>query len=134
MRYFNFFTKWLQLMAIGLFLFGIVIAFFGTTLFSPLPIEDGTYAERFLQEMIRTNAVMGSAYALAGILMFFIFTYALPKKEKWVFNAVLAGLFVWFVINSGFHFYLGIHIKVVINATYLLAVCIPMLLVRKNFI
>ena len=120
-------------MALGLCLFGIVIAFFGTTLFPPLPIEDGTYAEMFLQENVRANAIIGSAYALAGILMLFIFIYVFPKKEKWVCDAVFAGLFVWFAINSGFHLYLGIYIKVIINATYLLAVCIPMLLVKKQF-
>ena len=87
----------------------------------------------FLQESVRANAIIGSAYALAGILMLFIFIYVFPKKEKWVFNAVLAGLFVWFAINSGFHLYLGIHFKVAINATYLLAVCIPMFLVKKKF-
>ena len=63
----------------------------------------------------------------------FIFIYALPKKEKWVFYTVLAGLFIWFIINSGFHLYLGIQIKVVINAVYLLSICIPMLLLRKNY-
>ena len=34
-RLFNFCTRWLQLMALGLCLFGIVIAFFGTSLFPP---------------------------------------------------------------------------------------------------
>ena len=120
-------------MSIGLYLFGIMIAFLGTVLFPPMPIEHETYAEMFLQESVRTNAIIGSTYALAGILILFIFIYAFPKKEKWVFNAILAGLFVWFAINSGFHLYLGIYIKVVINATYLLAVCIPMLLVKKQF-
>ena len=78
MKRFNFCTRWLQLMSIGLCLFGIIIAFFGTTIFPSLPIEHEAYAEIFLQESVRTNAIIGSAYALAGILMLFIFIYALP--------------------------------------------------------
>ena len=133
MRTFNFCVRWLQLTAIGLCIFGIVIAFFGAALFPPLPIEHETYAEMFLQESVRNNAIIGSVYALAGTLMFFVFTYALPKKEKWVFNAVLIGFFVWFAINSGYHFYFGIYIKVVINTIYLLTVFVPMLLIKKQF-
>ena len=43
-------------MADGLFLFGIVIAFFGTFLFPPMLIEHETTAELVIQEMVRVNA------------------------------------------------------------------------------
>jgi hypothetical protein len=93
----------------------------------------GSWSEEEIFAYSSQAAWLGSGYVFAGILLLFLAIYALPKKEKWAFKAMLIGIFYWYIINSGFNFYHGIYFKLIINTVFLLSVIIPLIIMAKDF-
>lgn len=142
MRKFSFCIKWLQMMAVILCLLGISLAFLGKTpifywLFFAQPYPPFFELETFTEQVVLlgawNGAMAGSAYTFTGILMLLIFTYAFPKKEKWAYYAIMAGLCIWYAINAGFTVYYKVYFKVIIDTVFFLPVIIPLIIMKKGF-
>lgn len=69
-----------------------------------------------------------------GIMMAFIFHHTFDNRQKWVWNAVMLGLFVWYIpdtIISVLHF---AYSNAIMNTLLYILLAIPLIIKKKEFV
>lgn len=78
--------------------------------------------------------MLGATMAGWGITLVYIVLYPFAKREKWSWNAVAAGLALWFLIDTFMSAYTGAYFNVGVNVLLIVLAGIPLLMTRKSFV
>lgn len=142
MSKFMFWQKWLtyaNVLTIGV---GLLVAFFGNSIF--LEIHNDYTVNVFFGGVPLTRETLKLKNWLFGVaggtivgfhlLMVFISENAFKKRERWAYLAMWYGLLSWFIIDSSISVYYGaVYNVVLINLVALVIIGLPLLVVRKAF-
>lgn len=142
MSKFMFWQKWLtyaNVLTIGV---GLLVAFFGNSIF--LEIHNDYTVNVFFGGVPLTRETLQLKNWLFGVaggtivgfhlLMVFISENAFKKRERWAYLAMWYGLLSWFIIDSSISVYYGaVYNVVLINLVALVIIGLPLLVVRKAF-
>jgi hypothetical protein len=139
MNNFLFWQRWLLVLAIAFVGLGIVMALpFGANLFDTLinPVfwEDGAMPANVYAFKAFIYGVLGASMAGWGMLFAFIIYYPFQQKEKWAWNALLAGFTLWFVFGLYVSFRAGVYANVVGDIVFYVLVMVPLFFTRKAFV
>ena len=78
--------------------------------------------------------LLGATTAAFFVLVFLIVRHAFSRREPWSHRAVVAGVAVWFVLDSGFSLAVGAVFNVVlVNVPCLIILAIPLLATAREF-
>ncbi len=140
-RNFQFWIVWLKIVLVLFALFGILLAFFNQT-----SLFDAMFNQNinpiFFNEVLPEGIILfqqwiygllGATCALVGFVLFFIVHYAYTKKEKWAWNVLLGGVFIWFMIDTPISIYFSVTFNVLFNIALFAAILLPLLCTRKFF-
>ena len=143
MSRFAFWQKWLLAVSVYLIAFGIVLALFPQSrlmnlafnnqinpAFWAAPSDMGPGTVRF-QAWI--YGVLGATVAGWGVLLAFISHFPFKAKERWAWNAIAAGIGLWFIIDSPLSACYGVSLNLLFNTALLLLIAIPLAATRKAF-
>jgi len=138
---FEFWKKYLLAVSFVFVFFGVLLAFFGTT--APFAIMNESINSVFwavtdVPDVIAayqrwSYGVLGATMAGWGVFFIFLITYAFPKKEPWVWNCIVYGISIWFLIDTGISMHFRVAFNVVFNSVTYIALAIPLIIVRKEF-
>jgi hypothetical protein len=136
---FSFWQKWL----LGV---GVVIAVFGAamTLLSATPLFDlfnrqidpafwgsnpvGESAKGFQQWIY---GVWGATIAGWGIFVAFMARYPFRNKERWVWNCLVTGMLVWFVLDTSLSIYYKVYFNAAFNTVLWILAMLPVVFTKK---
>jgi len=137
-----FWRKWL-LVACGIFaLQGVWSAFTASP--DPFGLWNEYVASTFgKQDNLSSEAMKVKAFmhgplggTLAGyfVMAFFLVFHGFPKRMRWTYHAVAAGLLAWFLVDSAACCIHGAYFNVaMVNIPALLILGIPLAMLRKAF-
>jgi hypothetical protein len=140
---FEFWQRWLLVVAVLVAAFGLFIAFFNQTpLFDTLfndfinPVfwdsEDVTEEVRDFQRWI--YGVLGMTVAGWGVTMAFVAHYAFRRKERWAWTAIVAAMTLWFVVDTLISLVHGVYFNALaVNVPLYALIMLPMWFTRKAF-
>jgi hypothetical protein len=141
MNSFSFWQRWLFFIGLLVAAFGMLLAFFsGTFLFELFdqqitPVFWGTVdipgSAREFQRWV--YGVLGATMAGWGVFLAFIAHHPFKRKEKWAWNCILAGLLVWFVIDTAISLNFKVYFNAAFNTALFVAVVLPLGFSRKYF-
>lgn len=139
MNNFIFWQRWLLVLAIAFVVLGIVMtlplgANLFDTLINPVFWEDGDMPNNVHAFKAFIYGVLGASMAGWGMLFAFIVYYPFRKKEKWAWNALLAGFTLWFVFGLYLSLRAGVYANVVGDIIFYIMVMIPLFFTRKEFV
>ena len=77
--------------------------------------------------------VLGASMAGWGMLFAFIVYYPFRQKEKWAWNALLAGFTLWFPFGLYVSFRAGVYANIVGVVVFFVLVMVPLFFTRKDF-
>jgi hypothetical protein len=138
---FSFWHKWLVAVGLVIALFGVLMALVsGTPLFDLFNRQidpafwgngavDGT--ARLFQQWV--YGILGATIAGWGIFLTFIARYPFAKKEKWAWGCVLAGLSVWYILDTGLSALYKVYFNVAFNTILFVLVLLPLFFTRRDF-
>jgi hypothetical protein len=142
MKRFEFWRRWLIVLAWGMAAFGLLFAFFNQT-----ALFDWLFNHRvnrlFFAEGIPTadaKAFQGWAYGVLGAVlagwaavMALIAQHGLRTKARWTWRCYAAGVGLWFLIDTAVSLYFGMWFNTMFNVVLLVFVAVPLAAIRKNF-
>lgn len=142
MSEFAFWQRWLFIVSLFTSALGIMLAFFSETMLFELlhrQVNPVFWGAREITDEIRrfqqwTNGVLGGTVAGWGVLMAFIAYYPFRKKEKWSWNCLMAGLLVWFTIDTSISISFGVYFNAFLNCVVFTSAILPLVLTRKYFV
>jgi hypothetical protein len=135
---FSFWQKWLLVVSIliaGLGVFIIIGSFLGG--------DNSQIDPEFLQryhvitfEAFRLwiFAVLGATLAGWGVCLIFIAHYPFKRKELWAWNCLVAGILVWYVLDTFASLYFKVYFNAIFNTILLGLSILPLIFTRKHFI
>ena len=139
----TFWKNWLIVVSLIIVVYGLGLAFFGqSTLFNLLlnnQINEVFWSStqppvEFIKFQQFNLGVLGSVVAGWGIIMAFIFYHTFDNRQKWVWNAVMLGLIVWYIpdtIISIVHF---AYSNAIMNTLLFVLLTIPLIIKKKEFV
>jgi len=139
---FNFWQKfftWGNIVAICI---GLICAFGGNSFFlevhnegtRQLITEGAPFSPELLQLKNFLFGIIGGTIVGFHLILIFISENSLKSKEKWAWQACVAGLFIWFFIDSSCTFYYGAyHNLYLINFPAIVMLMLPLIMMRKEF-
>jgi hypothetical protein len=145
MSTFTFWHKWLLVVSLMIAAFGVMMALLsGTPLFdlfnnqidpafwgaSASAALVGEAARRFQQWLY---GVWGATVAGWGITLAYVARYPFRRKERWVWNGLVAGLLVWFVLDTALSALYGVYFNVAFNVALIVLAGLPVVFTRKEF-
>ncbi len=141
MERFDFWQKWLCGVSIVVIFFGIFMAFFsGTILFKVMDenVNMAFWGEQEVSNEIKNfqrwvYGAWGATIAGWGVFIFYITRYPFKNKESWAWNAMLFGVLVWYLVDTGFSLYFQVHVNVLLNTFLLILGLLPLFFTRKDF-
>ena len=141
MAYFSFWQRWLFVVGILIAVFGILMAFLGgTSLFDVFnrQIDPVFWSASALEEGARgfqgwIYGVWGATIAGWGIFVAFIAHYPFRNRERWAWNCLVAGILVWFVLDTSLSIFHKVYFNAAFNTALLLLAMLPIILTRKYF-
>jgi hypothetical protein len=141
MNNFNFWQKWLFGVAFVIVIFGLALAFFNdTTLFAffdqninPVFWQGQIPPQAFITFKQWNYAVLGATMAGWGVCIAFMTVYPFRKRERWVWNALVSAVLLWFVVDTFFSVRFGVIFNALFNVLVLIAVALPLLFTRRYF-
>ncbi len=75
--------------------------------------------------------VLGATVAGWGILLAFISHFPFKAKERWVWNSIVVGIGLWYVLDTPLSAFYSFNL--LFNMALLLLIAIPMAVARKYF-
>jgi len=133
--------RWLFIVSLIMSVFGVLLALFNATpLFAVFdrqinPVFWSTVdipgEARDYQKWV--YGVLGATLAGWGVFVAFIAHYPFQQKEKWAWNCILAGLLVWFVIDTAISLNFKVYFNAAFNTALFAAVVLPLWFSRKHF-
>lgn len=133
MRWEGSWLRWLWTASLGLVLFGLGMALLNRTpvfdvfnrsieaRFWPGGIPDGTGS---FQGWV--YGAWGATVAGWGITAAFVVRFALSRRQPWAWWALVAGIGVWFVIDTAVSALAGVWVNVGLNVLVLLVFAVPL--------
>ena len=141
MAYFSFWQRWLFVVGILIAVFGILMTFLGgTSLFDVFnrQIDPVFWGSNVVEESARgfqgwIYGVWGATIAGWGIFVAFIAHYPFRNRERWAWNCLVAGILVWFVLDTSLSIFHKVYFNAAFNTALLLLAMLPIILTRKYF-
>jgi hypothetical protein len=138
---FDFWQKWLFVVSLAIFLFGVGMALFsGTPLFDVFhrQIDPAFWQTTPDETNIRlfqgwVYGVWGATLAGWGVFLAFIAAFPFRAREKWAWNCMAVGLMVWFMLDTGVSLAYGVVFNVVVNTILLILAGLPVASTLKYF-
>ena len=141
-KQFNFWQKSLTYANVITCIVGLLVAFFGNSIF--FEIHNDYSKEVFFNSNEMTPEILQFKNFLFGIiggsivgfhiLMILISENSFKKKEKWAYYAMWLGLLSWFCIDSSLSIYWGaLYNVLLINIPALIVIGLPLVMTRKAF-
>ncbi|MFQ5575362.1 MAG: hypothetical protein ACE5G8_00060 [Anaerolineae bacterium] len=142
MNRFLFWQRWLFVVGLAIALFGLAMALFsGTSFFSWLfdsrinPVfwgaENLPPAAEAFQRFI--YGVLGATIAGWGTVIAFIAHVPFKNKELWAWNSLLAGLLIWYVVDTSISVYFAVYFNALFNTLLFVLVMFPLALSKNQF-
>ncbi len=137
---FAFWQKWLSVVSVCIVAFGILMAVLNNTvLFSPFddqvnPVFWDTADPTAPAENFRhwVYGVLGATMAGWGVFMGFIVRHPFRNKEKWAWTCLVAGLLLWFVLDTYISFASGVYFNVFFNIVLATLLGLPLYFTRED--
>ncbi len=133
-------SRWLQVVAAAVAVFGLVMALFGgTALFGPVnwlfdpAFWPGSAPAAVTEFRAWVYGAWGATLAGWGIVLVFIARRPFAAGEAWAWRAVALGTGAWFVLDTAISLAHGVTPNVVLNVVVFALVAIPLLGSRKDF-
>ena len=141
MKKFSFWWAWLVLVAVAITAFGIFMSLFnGTALFSlfdaninPVFWGQGPLPAGTVHFQHWVYGTWGATVAGWGVLLTYVAMYPLRKKERWAWKSVLAGLIVWFVLDTSLSLFHRVYFNAALNLLIFILALMPLWFIRKSF-
>ena len=141
MRQFEFWCNWLLAVFAIVILFGLALALLNWS--PPFSFFNGLVDGVFWPGIgpsagtasfrLWVYGMLGATMAGWGVTLSFLVRYPFAKKERWSWNAIAAGLVLWFVIDSGMSAYTQAYFNVGVNVLLVVLAGIPLLVTRHSF-
>lgn len=141
-KQFNFWQKWLLGANVMTLCVGLLVAFWGNSIFMELHnsyTKDVYFnGQEFPPNVLLLKnwlwGIIGGTIVGFHTLMIFIIVYPFKNRERWSYIAMWTALISWFVIDSSISWYYGaIHNVVIINLVALVLIGIPLIMTGKYF-
>ena len=141
MANFFFWQRWLLIVGILISVFGTLMAFFsGTPLFDLFngQIDPVFWGGSAVEESVRSfqgwiYGVWGATIAGWGIFVIFIAQYPFRNRERWAWNCLVAGMLVWFVLDTSLSIFHRVYFNAAFNSVLLILAMLPIVITRKYF-
>jgi len=141
---FKFWQTWLFVVSLAIIAFGFVLAFFNQTAVFDLlfnnridpafwPATTPVTADvKLFQQW--AYGVLGAMCIGWGIFMAFVAYRLFRAKEKWAWNCFALGITAWFVVDTAISLYFGVTFNAAFNIVLFVAVGLPLVFTRKDFV
>jgi len=141
MASFAFWQKWLWAVGVAIAAFGVVMVFLsGTALFDVFnsqidPVFWGSVGPDAASAGFRqwVYGVWGSTIAGWGVTIAYLAGNAFKKRERWAWNGIVAGLLVWYVLDTLVSVLSMVYFNVGFNTALLTLAGMPLVFTRKAF-
>jgi hypothetical protein len=137
---FDLWSKWLLAVCAIVILFGLFMALLSwTPLFSVFNrlVDDvfwpGGSPAAVEQYQLWVYGMLGATMAGWGVTLAYIVLNPFAKREQWSWNAVAAGLALWFVVDTFMSAYTKAYFNVGVNVLLIVLAGIPLVMTRKDF-
>ncbi|MFQ5399613.1 MAG: hypothetical protein ACE5E7_08455 [Anaerolineae bacterium] len=128
-------------MSLIIIVFGVFMALLnGTALFDwfnnqidPVFWEDTAVPDNAQTFQRFIYGVLGATVAGWGVFLAFIAYCPFRQKEKWAWNCVLAGLLLWFLIDTPISLYFQVAFNAAFNTLLLVSAILPLAFTRRFF-
>ena len=121
--------------------FGLIIALLSwTPLFSVFNglVDDvfwpGGEPDGLEQYRLWVYGMLGATMAGWGITLAYIVMNPFARREKWAWNAISAGMAVWFVVDTFMSACTNAYFNVGVNVILIVLAGIPLLMTRNSFV
>jgi len=142
MASFEFWRKWLLVVCGLIVLFGLAMAFLSwsplfsvfndmaNSVFWPVSGPDaGTQQLRLWY-----SGMLGGTMAGWGVTLWFIVNGPFRKKERWSRDAIVAGIIVWFIVDTLLSLYAKVYFNAGFNTLVLVLAGVPLIMTSKEFL
>jgi hypothetical protein len=136
----TFWDKWILAVAVGMSIFGVLMALFsGTAFFDGFNRRiDAAFwggpAEPLLRQFqIWVYGVWGATVAGFGALAAFVAQRPFRLRRRWARDALAVSILLWFVLDTGLSMRYGVWFNVGFNALVAAALGLPLLLTWTSF-
>ena len=75
----------------------------------------------------------GATVAGWGVLVAFLALYPFKQRERWAWNALVAALGLWYLLDTGVSLYGGVIFNAVFNTLLLVLAGLPLFFTRRAF-
>lgn len=141
MANFSFWQKWLFVVGIVVSVFGVMMSLLsGTPLFDLFnrQIDPAFWSIRTVSDSVQQfqkwiYGVWGATIAGWGIFLAFIAHYPFAKKERWSWKCTIAGLLIWFVLDTSLSLVYQVYFNVAFNVGLFVLAMVPLVFTRKEF-
>ncbi len=134
--------RWLFIVSLIMSVFGVLLALFNATPLFALfdqqinpvfwsTVDIPASAKEFQKWVY---GVLGATLAGWGVFVAFIAHYSFKKKEKWAWNCILAGLLLWFVVDTAISLNFKVYFNAAFNTALFVTVIVPLAFSRKHFV
>jgi uncharacterized BrkB/YihY/UPF0761 family membrane protein len=137
---FDLWHKWLLAACAIIIVFGLVMALLSWTplfsIFNSL-VDDVFWPDRepagLGQYRLWVHGMLGATMAGWGITLAYIVLNPFAKREKWSWNAIAAGMAVWFIVDTLMSVYTKAYFNVGVNVLLIVLAGIPLVMSWKYF-
>jgi hypothetical protein len=142
MKRFLFWQRWLFIFSLIVIIFGLGMALLNRTPFfavfdsqvnpvfwgsNPLP----TGVNEFLGWVY---GVLGATMAGWGVFLAFVARFPFRNRERWAWNALLMGLSLWYLTDTGLSLYFGVVFNAIFNTAIFILAMLPLFFTRQEFL
>ncbi len=141
MKRFMFWQRWLLIAGLGITVFGLLMVFFNATplfaLFNrhidPVFWDTSPPPEAFTAFRTWLYSVWGATIAGWGVMVIFLVHVPFKRRERWAWSALVAGLLVWYTLDTTFSLAFGVTFNALFNTLLLILFVPPLALTHDSF-
>ncbi len=137
---FAFWQKWLFILGLLITVFGAGLSLLGGTPFQGpnSPIDTVFWGiERTANSVVDFQqwiyGVLGATMAGWGVFTAFIAFYPFKKRERWAWNCLIAGLLLWYVLDTAVSLNFKVYFNAVFNTVLMALGLLPLAFTREEF-
>ena len=142
MSNFSFWVRWLVVVGWVLVAFGLTMAFLNQTLafnmafnqwVDPAFWPDGSIPAELQPFQAWAYGLVGATVAGWGVFVLFIVNNPFKNRERWAWTCMMAGITLWFFVDTGLSAYFGVTFNVFFNLAVALLFYVPLAATRSEF-
>jgi len=138
---FSFWQRWLLGVGVIVTVFGLVMALLnGTALLKPFnrqidPVfwADGALPQAAIRFRGWVYGAWGATVAGWGLIVAWVAHTPFRKRERWAWNGLVAGLALWYGVDTAISLYFRVYFNAVFNSGLLILILLPMAFTRQSF-